>query len=367
MLKRNELTKGAMISLLLLTIAGGLGCGDVAKPEGWASPIDGEDVVLASDHDRMVAFQGDELSELWQFPPPEAEIRATAALYGTPAIADGVAFIPSYDREELGSVHGVRMDDGSIVWSFEADHPILGAVTVANEFVYVGDNDGNLYALTADAGVEAWDSPFKADKQIWAAPALAGGTLYVTSLDGNLYALEPGTGTQQWAFETDGGIAAPPIVDDANDVVYIAGFDSTVRAIDTVSGEQKWEFEGSNAFWSTPLLIDDTLYVADADGNVSAINTSDGSERWDESFQADDAVRSAIVEIGGSLLIVDSSGDVYALSTTDGSARGDVLSLDADVFTDPLARGETLIIVTADGDLVQIDPQDLSVVSQRPV
>jgi outer membrane protein assembly factor BamB len=365
MFKRNDLTKAAVLGLLIVLF--GVGCGNVAKPEGWASPVDSEDVLLASDHDRMVAFQGDDLNELWQFPPPDADIRATAALYGTPAISEGTAFIPSYDRNEVGSVHGVRMDDGSVIWTFEADQPILGSVTVSDEFVYVGDNDGNLYALTADAGAEAWDSPFHAEKQIWAAPALAGGTLYVTSLDGNLYALDPQTGEQRWTFETDAGIAAAPVVDGGEGLVYIASFDSTVYAIESETGEQAWAFEGSNAFWATPLLIDDTLFVADADGTVSALNAGDGTERWDSAFQAGDAIRSAVVELGGTLFVVDSSGDVYALSASEGTEQGTSLSLDSDVFADPLPRGETLIVVTADGELVQIDPEDLSIMSQRPV
>ena len=53
--------------------------------------------------------------------------------------------------------------------------------------VYVGSNDGRLYALDVETGQEKWR--FKTGGPVASSPAIAGGVVYFSSLDGYLYAV----------------------------------------------------------------------------------------------------------------------------------------------------------------------------------
>ena len=50
-------------------------------------------------------------------------------------------------------------------------------------------------------------------------PAVANGVVYVGSNDGNVYALNASTGAMLWSYTTGGGVYSSPAV--ANGVVYV--------------------------------------------------------------------------------------------------------------------------------------------------
>jgi hypothetical protein len=67
---------------------------------------------------------------------------------------------------------------------------------VANGVVYVGSNDGKVFALNASTGAELWN--FTTGGVVFNGPAVANGVVYVGSGDNNLY-----------AFGLRGGLPAP--------------------------------------------------------------------------------------------------------------------------------------------------------------
>jgi outer membrane protein assembly factor BamB len=54
--------------------------------------------------------------------------------------------------------------------------------------IYVGSEDGRLYAVNATTGEKLWD--ILIGDSITSSPAVADGIVYVGSHDGNLYAIE---------------------------------------------------------------------------------------------------------------------------------------------------------------------------------
>jgi hypothetical protein len=58
---------------------------------------------------------------------------------------------------------------------------------VADGTVFVGSNDGYLYAVDADSGAQRWRA--ETGGSIFSSPTVADGTVYVGSCDGNLYAI----------------------------------------------------------------------------------------------------------------------------------------------------------------------------------
>nr|6TJB_A Chain A, Cake2 [synthetic construct]6TJB_B Chain B, Cake2 [synthetic construct]6TJB_C Chain C, Cake2 [synthetic construct]6TJB_D Chain D, Cake2 [synthetic construct]6TJB_E Chain E, Cake2 [synthetic construct] len=80
--------------------------------------------------------------------------------------------------------------DGTEKWRFKTGKAIEASPVIGEDgTIYVGSNDGHLYAINPD-GTEKWR--FKTGKAIEASPVIGeDGTIYVGSNDGHLYAINP--------------------------------------------------------------------------------------------------------------------------------------------------------------------------------
>ncbi len=164
------LTVFAMAAIGFLAIA----CTGVVSPEGWASPVLDDDLLLVAHRDELFALEPDTLAERWVFPSARDDDDVDAvALYGNPAMLDDKVFVPGYD----GTLYAVERETGNVSSRFEeADGPLIGGVEVGPDTVYFGSSDGKVYALGAD-GTEAWRRPFETGDGVWSTPTLAGDTL----------------------------------------------------------------------------------------------------------------------------------------------------------------------------------------------
>ena len=69
-------------------------------------------------------------------------------------------------------------------------------------------------------------------------PTVVDGTVYVGSDDGNLYALDAKTGTRQWSFSTGGLVRSSPVVVDGT--AYFTSADDNLYAVDAETGQKEW-------------------------------------------------------------------------------------------------------------------------------
>jgi hypothetical protein len=114
------------------------------------------------------------------------------------------------------SVSGMDLD-----WSFARAGPVYSSPAVANGMVYVGSDDGNVYALDSATGTEQWS--LATGFGVVSCPAVASGVVYVGSADGNVYALDAATGVKSWLFATGSLVFSSPAV--ASGVVYVGSSD----------------------------------------------------------------------------------------------------------------------------------------------
>ena len=356
-------TQLALLVLVALGVAA-TACTGVASPEGWASPVASDDLIFAAHEDDLFALESGSLAEQWAFPSDEIDVDVDA-LYGTPAMLGDTLFVPTYE----GTLYAIDASSfGQLLWRFETDGPLIGGVVVAEGAIYFGSDDGNVYALDPETGRSIWRAPFETGDGVWSTPALEGDVVYVTSLDGDLYALDAATGVELWSFGTGAGIASPPVVNTEAGLVYVGGFDGRLRAIDTETHEERWSLKADNWFWTRPLLADDVLFAGNLDGNVYAVDALTGDLVWPR-FPTEGPVRAAPVIAGGTLVVVDRDGNVYGIDPSDGIARvAFPLALESDVLADPLVLAladvnegdEVVVLVTTDGDVVQIDAATLT-------
>jgi outer membrane protein assembly factor BamB len=128
---------------------------------------------------------------------------------------------------------------------------------VANGIVYVGNDNGRLYAVNASTGKEVWSFATGANVH-GSGPAIANGVVYFGSIDHSVYALNASTGAKLWSFATPGGVESSPAV--ANGVVYV-GSDGFIYALDATSGAKLWSFHTGAFVNSSPAVVDGKLYV----------------------------------------------------------------------------------------------------------
>jgi hypothetical protein len=73
--------------------------------------------------------------------------------------------------------------------------------------------------------------------EVASSPAVAGTAVYVGSDDGNVYAPDAADGTERWRVGTGDSIRSSPVV--ASDTVYVGGRDGTVSALDTDNTDRR--------------------------------------------------------------------------------------------------------------------------------
>jgi len=81
-------------------------------------------------------------------------------------------------------------------WKFPTGDRIVSSPVLANNIVYFGGDDGNIYAVNANTGAQIWKYP--TGGPVPATPAVSDGTLYAGSYDGKFYALDAKTGLTKW-------------------------------------------------------------------------------------------------------------------------------------------------------------------------
>ena len=125
--------------------------------------------------------------------------------------------------------------------------------------VYVGFDDGTLYAVDAVTGDEEWAFT-QSSEAIRSSPTVVDGTVYAGSDDTTLYAVDAATGEQEWAFtEPSSWVRSSPTVIDGT--VYVGANDETLYAVDAATGEQQWQLPLSPSSRSSPTVVDGTLFI----------------------------------------------------------------------------------------------------------
>ena len=89
-----------------------------------------------------------------------------------------------------------------IAWTYTETSAIRSAATVHDGVVYVGEFNGDFYALNSNTGDLIWT--YETDGGIWSSAAVANGMVYFTCRNFNIYALDATTGNKVWDFTTDG-------------------------------------------------------------------------------------------------------------------------------------------------------------------
>ncbi len=269
--------------------------------------------------------------------PEEIDERHLQGMVSSPIVVDGTVYVGFQN----GTVYALEASDGQQKWTFDTGGPILSSPTVVGGTVYIGSTDQHLYALDAEDGTEKWR--FKTGSEVISPACVVDDVLLYPSRN-HLYALDAAAGTELWSFATDvEEFSSFPTV--SRGTVYVGANERDLYALDVEDGTEKWTADiGGRVVWS-PSVADGVLYVASADQQMYALDPTDGTEYW--KFDAGSS-------LGSPPLVADDTVYVGVNDRDDGGSK--VYALDASqgdeiwssnipgVQTPPTVVGQTLYV-----------------------
>ncbi|WP_268846545.1 PQQ-binding-like beta-propeller repeat protein [Flavobacterium aestivum] len=193
---------------------------------------------------------------------------------------------------------------GNQKWAFKTNGKIFSSPIVQNGIVYIGSEDGFLYAIEEQSGKLHWK--FKTGGAVHSSPVIFKNLVYIGSFDGNYYAIDTKNGHLKWKFKTGGEnwfgekgslgmkpldmymddlwdffLSSPVInLEEENPSLFFGSSDGNVYALNALTGELKWTFKANGSIHCSPVLYKNSLYIGSWDANLYAIDAETGKERW---------------------------------------------------------------------------------------
>lgn len=214
-----------------------------------------------------------------------------------PAVPYGKHFIGVNMTDEAGNVwkefKEYEWSGGNVStkWVFQTGDVIQAAPTYFNGVVYVGSEDGKVYAINDIDGSLKWS--YATGDQVISKPAIYQGVsknlVLVGSHDKNLYALNADTGAVEWTYLTGGSVISDPLVD--NGVVYFGSGDNYIYAVNANDGSLKWRYFAEGLMRKKPIVSNGILYAFVRNTYIwYAINANDGSLCWRGNANTDESM-----------------------------------------------------------------------------
>ena len=165
-----------------------------------------------------------------------------------------------------------------LLWTFKAAGPVKSSPAIVQDRVFVGSDDGNLYALALADGKKVW--AFKTGGAIESSPLVLEGKVYVGSSDAFLYAVEAGSGKLVWKYETgDKILGAPNWVKSGQKTWVLAGsYDFKLHCVDAATGRSNWVYETGNYINGSPAVANGQTVFGGCDGLLHVISLAEGKQ-----------------------------------------------------------------------------------------
>ena len=249
------------------------------------------------------------------------------------------------------------------VWQFQTEGPIHSTPLLAGDNVYVGSDDGSLYALDEKNGQQKWS--FDTGRALFSSPAIAENVIFIANED-YLYAVDAIEGVEQWKFQFQEHRAYPWKFDrflsspvPSEGMIYIGSSDGYLYAIDRQDGQEVWKFKSEDFVRSTPVIHNNTVYFGDTRGKFYALDAKSGAQRWsielegyatskEESGNDLQAVISSPIVHEGMVIFGCRDSYLYALDANTGETKWKVYHGGTWVIGSPVAEGQYVYVGTAD-------------------
>ena len=205
--------------------------------------------------------------------------------FSSPIINGDTLLIASAD----GKVLSLNKKNGKSYWEFKAKHFIRATPALLNRWIYIGDTNGDMYALDSKTGKQKWiyntfGSPLNNDtigfdrKAILSSAVVEEDAVVFGSRDGFLYCVNRFDGTLRWKFDhkVSWVISSPSIIN--AHVITGTSDGHFVQSVDIKTGEETWRAYGTAPVWSSPLVVGNHIYIGGNEGVLHCIDVNTGKK-----------------------------------------------------------------------------------------
>ncbi len=274
--------------------------------------------------------------------------------------------------EHLGVYQGAGPTLVGLAWRAPTDGDVVSSPTVAGGVVYVGSNDGHVYALDLTSGERRWRSNL--GSQVSSSPAVGGGLIYAAAGDGSVHALDATTGARRWRITTrpllrfpwghesgDYYLSSPTYV---NGLLVFGAGDGGVYAVDARTGSIRWRVQTEGRIRGTPAIAEGRVFVGSFDGWLYALDLASGAIRWryateGASLQSGNfgfdrrSIQSSPAVANGAVYVGARDGFIYALDAGTGALRWRYDHKVSWINSSPAVSDGVLYAGSSDGQFVQ--------------
>ena len=250
----------------------------------WASPAVHNERVFIASNGFAYSLNANDGSLIWS-------TAIGGQSNGPIAVANGKVYTGTHNFDNTAPTLVVLNEDtGAIIWTYDYylhHSDVVGFINSNGVSVADGDEDGNLevyfgvvtwtgygpqaICLDEATGNEVWTQ----DINGWSTstPAVHDGKIYIGSDDGKLYALNAGTGAYIWNYQTEAQVWAAPAVADGK--VFVGSLDHKFYALDEDDGSLIWSYyTGASRLIGSPAVACGKVYVGNENGKVYAFGSA---------------------------------------------------------------------------------------------
>jgi outer membrane protein assembly factor BamB len=267
------------------------------------------------------------------------------------------------------------INDERSFWDSRRSALIAGGPSVGMNKIFLGTENGDIFALDAESGALVWQVKIKGE--VITPPAFDSGVLVVNTASGILKALDASTGEELWKVEQDvpaltlRGISSP-VIASGGVLVGTGKGELGVYIID--KGQAGWVTEVGEATGSTelqrvidvdaaPVVFGDKVYTISARGNLVAIELKSGRILWKRQYSS----YRQIAVYRNDIFITNTRGHVYALNRLNGIERWSNVELNNRSVTGPVIVGQYVVVGDYEGYLHWLDQDTGEIVSRHKV
>lgn len=240
-----------------------------------ANPLINNGVVYIGDYGgRCHAYNAVDGSSKWSYdlPGPYKNINSTPILNGN------TIYFASYD----GKIYALDAGTGAYKWATASTgNPISSGMALVSDVIYVGAIP-KVYAFNATTGTTKWVTPTPAFTHYSSSPTVANDMVFIGGDDGIMYAFNVADGSISWSkVLSPGSIVSSPIY--KNGIIYVGGGDGKMYALQSGTGNLVWQNSDASStrnIYSGPTLSERAVYSGTLEGNVAAMDIITGTTKW---------------------------------------------------------------------------------------
>jgi outer membrane protein assembly factor BamB len=296
---------------------------------------------------------------LWRF-------RTNAPIASSPAVWDGRVYVGSDD----GFLFAVDAAEGVAVWGFDLGHRIRATPAIHDGRLFIAN--GAISIHDAASGRQrfqiASDRFHMSSSLVPAEAATLGWTVFGSGMRGTsgfVDARAPFDGRTRWRYDVPYHTTTIPTV--SGNSVYFGTLSGELTALDAATKALRWQFQTAGGILSAPAVANGTVYVTswapapgqqgavvpNASGLLYAVDAETGLERWQA--ETGSPVESGPAVAGG-LAIVGGGRSLFAFEAESGRPRWRFETGDA-VRSSPAVAAGVVYVGSLDGNLYAVDAE----------